>query len=81
MRAGALATRVAISPPFHVEPRGDIVRETTHLSPAAPLMASTSAVSSVHARGVDMNEKNTRTLIYVAQTPDDSLVAHLAGVG
>ena len=28
-----------------------------------------------------MNEKNTRTLIYVAQTPDDSLVAHLAGGG
>ncbi|NRO97417.1 sigma-54-dependent Fis family transcriptional regulator [Paraburkholderia sp. NMBU_R16] len=28
-----------------------------------------------------MNEKNTRTLIYVAQTPDDSLVSHLAGAG
>ena len=44
-------------------------------------MASTSAVSSMRARGVDMNEKNARTLIYVAQTPDDSLVAHLAGGG
>lgn len=44
-------------------------------------MASTPSMSSVHTRGADMHEKNTRALIYVAQTPDDSLVAHLAGVG